>query len=201
MIILDLTDVERKEYDHTETCIIFDWDDTLCPSTFMLKTERTDEIEHELRKLERLVSHVLTLALEYGHVFIITNAQQGWVEVAVATYMPTLKYWIDKVTVVSARSRFEPLYPNNPIAWKIRAVVESLTDLSPKQILSFGDSYVERIAMLETAKQKNISCIKNIKFIENPTIVQLSKQWEVLIPIFSNIVKKNKNIDMFLTSD
>lgn len=198
MAVLDLTNVSSSN-EHKETCIVFDWDDTLCPSTFMSKHEKTPDIEHQLSQLERSVSHVLALALEHGKVFIITNAQEGWVPLSIHTYMPTLRHWIDKITVISARSRYEPIFPNHPVAWKVQAFMDHID--SPKQILSFGDSFVERIALLETSKRKNIACHKNIKFIELPTIQEILNQWNSLLPVFAHLVKQNTNIDIILTKN
>lgn len=66
--------------------VIFDWDDTLFPSSY-LKQKGVfppaicpTELKNKLQHLESLVIVILTKALEYGDVYIITNSEKGWVE-------------------------------------------------------------------------------------------------------------------------
>ena len=67
--------------------IIFDWDDTLLPTSFLVSKNMIDKDKKlnekdqtKLNKLEILVKNLLTLTLSKGEVYIITNAGEGWVE-------------------------------------------------------------------------------------------------------------------------
>ena len=42
--------------------------------------------------------------MNYGDVYIITNAADGWVEFSAKKYMPKLTKLFDKVTIMSARA-------------------------------------------------------------------------------------------------
>lgn len=70
-----------------KTIIIFDWDDTLLSSSFLsgkgyrldseLVRGKGDELDLQLQQLEQSVITLLTTALSYGEVHIITNAETG----------------------------------------------------------------------------------------------------------------------------
>jgi hypothetical protein len=124
----------------TETCIVFDWDDTLFPSSFvdrkrLLQEYRqfqdlTEELQRLFRELERGISRLLSLAAQYGTVIIITNAQSGWIELCVSKFMPgLLEVLTASVRVVSARSNFERFFPGDPLCWKAAAFAHELHQL------------------------------------------------------------------------
>lgn len=70
--------------------IFFDWDDTLFPSTFLASKgfrldthpDRFVNLLEPLQELESCVLDVLRLAMSFGTVIIITNAEQGWVQLS-----------------------------------------------------------------------------------------------------------------------
>ena len=60
------------------------------------------------------------MAINYGKVYIITNAAAGWVEFSTQRFMP--KVWSvmnQHVTVISARSMFEEENPGTRVAWTL----------------------------------------------------------------------------------
>ena len=73
-----------------DVVIFFDWDDTFFPSTFLASkgyrldtpTERLRDLREPLRELEVCVADVLRLALNFGNVIIVTNAEKGWVQLS-----------------------------------------------------------------------------------------------------------------------
>lgn len=58
----------------------------------------------QLKRLEKAAHNILTQTIEYGEVYIITNAADGWVEFSARKYMPKLVKLLDKITVMSARA-------------------------------------------------------------------------------------------------
>jgi len=87
-----------------DTCIIFDWDDTLFPSSYVERegfhgVSSFDELPRESQSqfidLERQIMTLLKKASEYGHVLIITNAQNGWVEFCCKRFLPNLMYFFE----------------------------------------------------------------------------------------------------------
>lgn len=105
------------------TLIIFDWDDTLCPTSWLrsLIKERTadlvqwkhqEDFYHEIpewfkhplpdlpdvrdlmKDLQRAVIDVINTAQAYGVVCIVTNAVEGWVEKTTKKWLPLLQQYI-----------------------------------------------------------------------------------------------------------
>jgi hypothetical protein len=113
---------------YAETCIIFDWDDTLLSSSWLaqngLRLDSPDilpaEAVAQLRVLEESVASLMERALACGNVVIITNAETGWVELSCKKFMPRVQSFLTRVKVLSARSTFESLYPDSPSDWKVR---------------------------------------------------------------------------------
>ena len=70
--------------------LFWDWDDTVLASSFLSgKGYRLDsadnfepEVEAGLKELEQSVAAMLTMAMRFGHVHIVTNAETGWVQLS-----------------------------------------------------------------------------------------------------------------------
>ena len=109
-----------------ETIIIFDWDDTLLASSFLsskgyrLDTEKSKiaDVESGLRELEQSIIAVINLALQYGEVHVVTNAETGWVQLSAAKFIPAVVPLLSRVSILSARSTYEGRYPDAPLKWK-----------------------------------------------------------------------------------
>jgi hypothetical protein len=79
-----------------------------------------------LELLDIAAEAVLKLAKTLGIVYIITNAAEGWVELSSERFLPkTCKEVQSGVTIISARTRYEKLYPHNYQEWKIQAFLEA----------------------------------------------------------------------------
>eukprot|EP00923_Selenidium_pygospionis_P051467 GHVN01089305.1.p2 GENE.GHVN01089305.1~~GHVN01089305.1.p2 ORF type:complete len:634 (+),score=114.84 GHVN01089305.1:462-2363(+) len=120
------------QFSKAETLIIFDYDDTLCPSSWLernglLSLNADIVVPHEVRDvLDRLSPHVcntLSKAHEFGRVAIVTAGQDGWVELSSEKFLPKVKEVIDKlgIYVMSARTSYESAQAPNPVHWKVLA--------------------------------------------------------------------------------
>mmetsp|Transcript_28121 Transcript_28121/g.27925 ORF Transcript_28121/g.27925 Transcript_28121/m.27925 type:complete len:148 (+) Transcript_28121:544-987(+) len=105
--------VPREKPKAHQTITIFDWDDTiLCTSYLNPNGYATNDpvpinVKPTLKKLETIAIELLLKAVEHGDVYIITNAAHGWVEFSSEKYLPKVYEILDKVTVVSARTKYE----------------------------------------------------------------------------------------------
>lgn len=208
-------DVEEKtdslhHTHHTRTVIIFDWDDTLLASSYLsAKGYRLDssidcdtELKAELRELEQCICKVITLALQHGEVHIVTNAEHGWVQLSAEKFIPAVLPLLNQVTVLSARSTFEPTYPEAPLKWKLCAFQHKLKVnecKKPKNVISFGDSHVEREAVQHATRGLCNTKTKSIKFAERPSMEQLKKQLELVTNCFQYILTHDGDLDLMLT--
>lgn len=218
------------------TVIMFDWDDTLLASSFLsARGYRLDsdngvcaEVDVQLRALEQCVCAVLRLALTYGHVNIVTNAETGWVELSAQKFMPAVVPLLSRVTVVSARSTYESAHPEAPLKWKFYAFHERLSSVFgasalvagdalgdafvssmgavaaaaaavQKNIVSFGDSHVEREAIRAVTRGVSLCRTKSVKFAERPTPEQLRRQLELVTTCFGYIHNHAGDLDLQLT--
>lgn len=60
---------------------------------------------------------------------IITNSDDGWVKYSCERYLPRLLPVIECYRVVSARTRYERFYANQPLCWKAAAFAHEVNDL------------------------------------------------------------------------
>jgi len=212
---------------------MFDWDDTLLASSFLsARGYRLDsdngicaEVDAQLRALEQCVCAVIRLALTYGHVNIVTNAETGWVELSAQKFMPAVVPLLSRVTVVSARSTYESAHPDAPLKWKFYAFHERLSSVFgasalvagdalgdafvssmasasasvQKNIVSFGDSHVEREAIRAVTRGVATCRTKSVKFAERPTPEQLRRQLELVTTCFGYIHNHGGDLDLQLT--
>jgi hypothetical protein len=204
-----------------DTMIIFDWDDTLLASSFLssrgyrLDTEMEKNNDHamveaQLRELETSVASLLTLAQQYGSVHVVTNAETGWVQLSAQKFMPGLVPLLSKVSVLSARSTFEPAHPDAPLKWKFFAFQEKLANHystewkstwagGKKNVISFGDSHVEREAVRAVTRGMASTRCKSVKFAERPSTEQLRRQIELVTNCFHYIHQHDGDLDLQLT--
>lgn len=199
----------NRWYDHT--AIIFDWDDTLLCSSYLLLNNITltsqviqPNVKAELAKLERCVCSFLHKCINYGAViFIITNAESGWVELSAKRFMPKVYELLGTATIVSARSCYQHYFPNNPTQWKMTGFSDKMFSRFLKNdvvnCISLGDSECERNAILSIGRISSTFKIKNLKLVERPTCEQLIRQLEMLINNIDFIVKHEGNLDLMLT--
>ena len=184
--------------------IIFDWDDTLLPTSFLTPGGVFDEniilpqneIE-KLLKLEHAVLQLLTEAVEKGNVYIITNAGNGWVEYSAKRFYPSINPILEKIKIISARGQYEKFFPGNSRQWKIEAFLNLQKTLNMKlvtNIICIGDSLFEMEAGRILASKFTKAFIKTIKFREAPRLDELLKQLKLVCIQFGSIYSAVKNL-------
>jgi len=187
-----------------QTVIIFDWDDTmLCTSFLNLRGDKSLQpaVERQLRDIEGAGRRLLELAMRLGRTFIITNAMNGWVEYSAAKWVPELLPVLQKVSVISARTKYEPHFPGEVNKWKIQAFLEVQKQLDSQiitNLISLGDSNFEMDAVHVMGQEFAQALIKTIKFRENPSPEELLKQLELVAQKFERIVENARNLKIGL---
>jgi len=169
--------------DRNETLIIFDWDDTLCPTTCAMSDKDCalePEDLHALQLHEQSVIEALHVAARIGHVVILSMACTGWITECIDRLMPGLHGLFDEldIQVVLAREGVPMKCKREAFAecrepshfLKRRAMAQILREFyggdanrpgcSPcrarswKNILSIGDSAAERDALQDLVLSK-----------------------------------------------
>lgn len=100
--------------DASQTIIVFDWDDTLCPSSWIRANRPTlsyfrpppneERFTKPLAELQTLVLELLELAMTLGKVIIITNAQTPWISTSATNFMPKLNSVLFRIPQIYAQS-------------------------------------------------------------------------------------------------
>ena len=102
------------------------------------------------------------------------------------------------IKVISARTKFEKLYPNNKQMWKIHAFLETGADMQDHEAITnlivVGDSVFEIEAGQILGAQFKKAFIKTIKFCKSPNITQLLKQIRMFVTKFENIHSEARNL-------
>eukprot|EP01067_Filipodium_phascolosomae_P000007 Filipodium_phascolosomae@DN1004_c0_g1_i1.p1 len=190
-----------------QTVIIFDWDDTLLCTTHLNMLSMKDSnwangsMAAHLISLQEHGKKLLEMAMEFGRVFIITNAVKGWVEHSSSQYLPKLVPILDRITVISARCNYEEEFPGNFQRWKIEAFLEVQRQLNSTiitNLLSVGDSVVELDAVHVMGREFAQALVKTIKLRENPTPEELSKQLELVCTKFETICMSPRSLKIGL---
>jgi hypothetical protein len=202
-----------------ETLLIFDWDDTILPSSWVAAGKMrldascgdlTDEQREQLAKISDAATATLNFAKEHGQVIIITNAERGWVELTSHRFLPKLAPLLESVRIVSARTAYESEVGPDPQDWKIRAFEDEIrlaygsfaSDFyRRKNVISLGDSAHERMAVMQaTAELPNCVC-KSLKFATKPDIGQMCRQHVLITEAFPQILGHDGNLDLCLRID
>jgi len=200
---------EKKDVGKEATVIFVDWDDTLLCSSFLSGAgyrldsvmEGISPLDRELKELEASVVSLLRLAMSFGDVHVVTNAETGWVQLSAKKFLPGVVPLLAQVKVLSARSTYESMFPDSPVKWKFCAFQEKLfaDPKSPKNVISFGDSHVEREAVRAVTRGLPNTKTKSVKFAEKPSMEQLRRQLELVINCFQYIHGHEGDLDLQLT--
>jgi len=211
-LLEDIVSMKENLPPQTRTVIFMDWDDTLLCSSVLstqgikLDSDMTNatDLMVQLEELTDSVISVLNVAMASGIVYIVTNGETGWVQLSAQKFLPRVVPVLEKLRVLSARSTFEPMYPDAPMKWKFLAFQESLNQEYAdshciKNVLSFGDSHAEREAIRLVTKGLPNTRTKSIKFAERPTIEQLQRQLELVSNCFLYISSHEDDLDLCMS--
>jgi len=204
---------EEKGFSYEETFFIFDYDDTILPSTWVNRQGlRLDagscpnpQQLAVLGEVAALAAKTIRLARQRGTVIFVTNAERGWIELSCQKFMPTLTPLLENIRMVSARTTYEGPSAPSPLDWKMCAFEDALVHHfgarladpnSRKNVLSLGDGIHEREALLQSTQGLFNCHPKSLKFVERPDISQVLKQLELISGNFENIVNHMGSLDL-----
>ena len=189
------------------TLFIFDWDDTLFPTSYLIKNgiidndDLSEGIQELFFILEETLINILNFASNKGDVYIITNSSMSWFIYSFDKYFKNLAKIIEMKNVISARDDYERDFPGNNKIWKEKAFINLTKNINDKlvtNILCFGDSTIELEAGKILASKLRDSFIKTIKFKENPDMEDLIKQLNLVFDKIEYIYSKAKNLSIII---
>jgi len=202
----------------TKSLIIFDWDDTLYPTTLVMNNNNwlrdPSSIPEKIKdKFSILEFHIVALfdnVKPYGEVLIITNSQPGWVRDS-CILMPKLLPVLDTMQIISAQYEWKDLHPNSPDLWKKNAFLKLINDFinfDPNlnvNLICIGDSIHEHDAAKYSAyiintSSSNYVYVKNIIFESSPSIKVLIKEIHYTNVLFDIIINEDKSLEFPIVS-
>lgn len=193
--------------------IILDWDDTLMATSYLHNQkafhtdEKSQDIETIIRQLDPLkqaVMNFLDIMQTLGQVFIVTNADSSWI--------PFLcqKFWIGfdsflqarHIPVISARSLYEDLFPNDPQMWKYQAMVQQVLGggKSFQHVMGIGDASTDRGALIHLCRDyhlmmKSFLCQRGIE------ITDMIRRIQFLSCYLPLIHQDEESVDVYVEID
>lgn len=197
---------------------VFDWDDTLYPTSWLCARQlcydsplgAVDLAEtRQLEEIDDVVCALLEAARAFGPVLLVTNSTDPWVERTGTRFMPRAAAVVAQLPVVSARDRYEGVFPNDPTAWKRHTFSDVLeADVRahaqpgcPVQIVSVGDGSYERRAVLHVREMHPDAVVaKSLKFMEIPTIGALLLQLRFLHRALALVAAHPNSLDLALVA-
>ena len=198
-----LTSSEKEKKFKFNNIFIFDWDDTLLCTTVLSPLGYFDDDMvvlpsrmEKIKKLEISVKKLLTLTIEKGDTYIITNSEEGWVEYSCKRFFPNTFHLLDKINIISARGLYEKKYPKKLKIWKNLAfndIIKNYDINLPTNIVCFGDSSYEIESAHSLSDKFQDGYVKAIKFKEFPKIEELISQLNLVLDKFNFIYSACKN--------
>lgn len=191
----------------SQTMVIFDWDDTLLCTSFLNRycqpgAMMPPNVFQYLRTLEDIGTQLLEQAMEFGYVYIVTNATPGWVEESAARWAPKLLPVLDRIQVISARDRWGASFPEDFYQWKTQTFLDLHryipTGDKVMNIVSIGDADFELQAALNLGKQYENAVVKTVKLKHYPSPAELVKQLELVKDKFDHIYHQGRNLKISL---
>jgi len=145
---------------------------------------------------------LISKSKKYGKTYIVTNAAEGWVELSAERFLPKVfKEIQSNVTIISARTKYEKLYPRNYQKWKVQAFLETRVDMEEDamtNLIALGDNIFEIEAAYILGNQYKSAFIKTVKFRQTPTTTELIKQIKLVLTQFELICHSPKNLTVRL---
>eukprot|EP00928_Gymnodinium_smaydae_P018043 TRINITY_DN16873_c0_g2_i1.p1 TRINITY_DN16873_c0_g2~~TRINITY_DN16873_c0_g2_i1.p1 ORF type:complete len:497 (+),score=66.10 TRINITY_DN16873_c0_g2_i1:141-1493(+) len=184
-----------------ETVIIFDWDDTILPTSWLERVQALNgngqlrpKLQQAMTSLCQVAAQTLDLASALGVVIIITNSVPGWVDQSCRHFMPSILERMRGVPVFARPMHAALTFKNGVFQRECRNF---------RNVVSVGDGEAERVASLrmQAPFQSRKSAIgpsgpgedlvaksiKSVKLIEIPTCQQLIEQHEMLHARLSDV--------------
>jgi hypothetical protein len=124
-------------------------------------------LKQKLDELDNAAVELIVKSKKFGKTYIVTNAAEGWVELSARRFMPKVFAELKDIEIISARTRYEKLYPRNYQKWKVEAFLETRKDMDENamtNLVALGDNIFEIEAAYILGGQFQNAFIKTVKF-------------------------------------
>lgn len=202
--------IMNNDINKYKTLTILDWDDTLFPTSWIVKNDinlTNKNTQHQyivfFSQLDTILYKILIKLLKYGKVFIVTNAVIKWVIISSTILPNTQKLISNNITIISAREMFQNKYPDKMHLWKKltfkQLIDNNFSEYQYQNIISIGDAEHEFNATVDLYDKNSVikhKLLKTIRFKKDPSFESLIDQLEVLEKNLHNILVNIKHYDL-----
>mmetsp|Transcript_8584 Transcript_8584/g.15384 ORF Transcript_8584/g.15384 Transcript_8584/m.15384 type:complete len:420 (-) Transcript_8584:91-1350(-) len=197
---------ERPPSKLEDTLVVFDWDDTILPTSWLERTRTLaavvplrPEVQRQLCNLAAVCAQTLTLAEALGTVVIITNSAPGWLDQSCMLFLPQLVQQVRGYKVFA-----KPM--QSPSSFKVSTFQRECRYY--KNVISLGDGDSERAASLRLQASSTDKSqigqkaadlarhVKSVKLVEVPTCQQLMAEHEMLQSRLPDIAAYPGHLDL-----
>lgn len=193
------------------TLFILDWDDTLFPTSFVVKQgisvinlTKYNKFYDMFSELDNALSTFLSILQKYGRIIIVTNAHLNWVAMS-STLLPKSKNIMKNFLIVSARNDHKD-ESNSMMDWKKKSfqtiIQEYYTNHKFVNIISIGDAEYEYHALINLyyinkfSRNKKLFLLKSVKFVKNPNPENIIEQLNIVSKHIKKILYSRKHLDL-----
>lgn len=201
-------------------CILYDWDDTLCPSTWAFAERAKGVVDHqqlgarfggELEALAAITELVLRESRKVARVAIITLADKDWFQESCQLFYPGvhMQKLLQELGVkiyFANKPADEQDTEEQRVAAKKKAMEKCLATLYPFlskrtvkwNVLCIGDALTEHQALkqaLAVCSPSAGSICKTLKFADKPSLERLNAQLQSLPPHLERMIAEKKDFD------
>jgi len=197
--------LSKSNEQSNKSLFIFDWDDTLFPTSWSfkqninLKQENKVQYINIYKELDVVLYNIFMKLLKSHYVIIITNASVEWVKLSMSVLLNTSKI-LNNVKIISAKEKYHEY--NNPSFWKIYAFNDEVNIIIKKNklksVISLGDALYEYNALVELyhPHKHNIKYFKTVKFLKDSTLNTLMTQLMLVFKSLDNLADTSKHLDL-----
>ncbi|ATZ80845.1 hypothetical protein BMW23_0799 [Bodo saltans virus] len=205
MHLKNVYNIKEIELTRKNTLFILDWDDTLFPTSWVMKnninlinsSEREQLVDH-FQSLDRTLFNFLSNIKRYGKVIIVTNAMVDWVKIS-SIVIPKTYNVLKTMEIISARGLFSKSV-QEPMLWK-KLTFQTIIDKEFKNkrimnIISIGDAEYEHEALVSLSKSyfDQIKYLKSFRLVKDPHYDFIIDQLNVLSDCIPHLWNKQKQI-------
>lgn len=187
-----------------KSLIIYDWDDTLLPTTDIADREQkylrkvrtvchmAPEDMDALDTAEMAVIELLSASLEHGEVIIINHTHEKYIKLTCQKWFPYLWTFLteheDDIKFLSGDKYYEHYYPHmsqtNYLQMKYRPlrkeIITKYTEEPYLKILFVGDEYRDALTAQNLDKEFQYCTVKSFIVEEEPTLPTFNRQVKTL---------------------
>lgn len=189
-----------------ESIVIFDFDDTLFPTTYLANYDYN--LNAFDKTLEGFLFDFLSEVIETkSQVYIITNAKSGWIEYCFFNFLPKLEQLKQFIKVISAPDlvakindpQIDLLLHSKTIVFN--SIVLDLDRTKKYQLISIGDGIPEVKAISYISKNFENIQTKMVRFIERPSHLDVLNQLKLVQQFWNDLFQYNGNLELVTSSN